>query len=120
MAQDAAGAEHECHVREWAWTLRGMGWSSMATGRDDGGSGRELLLGGPLVLVSREVRRVGRDGHGIRDGLVRQRNALLCCGVDDAFGVPAHAEVGFDGARVPELADDVAADRRILTARRHD
>ena len=43
---------------------------------------------------------------------------LALAGLDHALGGPAHAEVGLDGAGVPERADDLAVDGGVLALRR--
>ena len=63
----------------------------------------------------REVSRVARRrGRHTPSGAVGRRSSRCsrCGGLDDALGVPAHAEVALDGAGVPQRRDDVLAQAR--------
>ena len=97
-----------------------MGRSAMSAHRDRGRARGEFTLGGPVLNGRRKVRWIGDDAHGIRNRCVRQWDSFTRSGLDDAFGAPAHAEIGLDRSRVPELTDDVASDRRVLTLRCDD
>ena len=120
VAEDAAGPDDEDDVGERSRALRRVRRTTVPTDGDDRGRCRELLLGRPLLRRGREVGGVGRDGTGIPDHGVGQRHPFALPCLDHAGCRPAHAEVGLDGAGVPQRAHDLAVDRRVLTLRGDD
>ena len=69
----------------------------------------------PTHRVDRQVAgsRTTRAAYAL-DAL-GQGHLLAAGGLDDPLGVPAHAEVGLDGPRVPQRRDDVLGQSGVLT-----
>ena len=60
---------------------------------------------------------VGGHARGVLGRCAIERPAFTSAGLDDTLGRPSHAEVGLDGAGVPQRADDLALDAGVLALR---
>ncbi len=117
VPEHPARPDDQRDVGQRARPLRRVRGPAVATHRDHGRGRGDLLLGRPLRRGRREVGRVSGDSPRIPDHGVGQRHPLTLARLDHALGGPPHAEVGLDGARVPQRADDLAVDGGVLALR---
>ena len=120
MAQDPPRPDDEDDVGQGPGSLRGVPRATVPPGRHDGSRAGQLLLRRPVVL--RDGEGAGVDGHRrrVRDRPGSDVEPFARRRLDHPRRGPPHPEVGLDRAGVPEGADDLAVDARVLPLRRDD